>query len=287
MAAMAITYGRVARVDTWGDSGVWEIAASAFLLAGFVILASTATGCCDSRSRENEKRIDALAERAESAEETLRNEEETLHELRGAIAGIGSASRILTGMSAGLDTTQQKRLVDLLSIEMDRLERLLTGPARPLRGRAGPGDRRPRVRLPLRRHADPLLRLRASAWAVASDVTDVIHVLLNNAARHAPGATTMVWVRQRHDRVDLHVSDEGPGIRPRCASRLFDRGVRADESPGQGLGLYIARRVLEQHGEQPRAEGRPAARDDVRRQPAPEGAVRADRRRRRPERASA
>ena len=88
----------------------------------------------------------------------------------------------------------------------------------------------------------------ASAWAVASDLTDVLHVLLNNAARHAPGSSTMVWVRPRNNRVHLHVSDDGPGIPAPIRDKVFDRGVRADGSPGQGLGLYIARRVLDQNG---------------------------------------
>ncbi len=249
VAAIAVTYGRVVRIDTWGDAGIWEIAASAFLLVGFVILASTASELLRLALKENEMRIKALAERAESAEETLRVEEETLHELKGAIAGIGSASRILTGMSSGLDTAQQKRLVDLLSVEMDRLERLITG------ARSGPAE----VQL------DPLIgnlvsayryagmpihsfASGASAWTVASDLTDVLHVLLSNAARHAPGATTMIWARQRHDRVDVHVSDEGPGVPAALRDRVFERGVRSDGSPGQGLGLHIARRVIEQHG---------------------------------------
>ena len=248
VAAIAVTYGRVARIDSWGESGIWEIAASAFLLAGFVILASTATELLRQALKENEKRINALAERAESAEETLRVDEETLHELKGAIAGIGSASRILTGMSSGLDAAQQRRLVDLLSVEMDRLERLITG------ARSGPAE----VQL------DPLIggivsayryagmpihsfASGASAWTVASDLTDVLHVLLSNAARHAPGATTMIWVRRRHDRVDVHVSDEGPGIPAALRDRVFERGARSDGSPGQGLGLHIARRVIEQH----------------------------------------
>ena len=212
MAAIAVTYGWVARIDTWGESGGWQIAASAFLLAGFVILASTSVELLRVAPKENEKRINALSERAESAEETLRTDEETLHELRGAIAGIGSASRILTGMSAGLDTAQQRRLADLMSVEMDRLERLLSG-ARPARRLAldpligGLVSAYRYVGMPIHSFASG-----ASAWTVASDLTDVLHVLLNNAARHAPGSSTMVWVRPRHDRVHLHVSDDGPGI---------------------------------------------------------------------------
>jgi signal transduction histidine kinase len=248
-AAIAITYGWVARVETWGASGGWQIAASAFLLAGFVILASTSVELLRVAIRENEKRIRALSDRAEAAEETLRTDEETLHELRGAIAGIGSASRILTGMSATLDSAQQHRLTDLMSLEMDRLERLLSGTRHgpevvaldPLIASLVSAYRY--VGMPIHSFASG-----ASAWAVASDLTDVLHVLLNNAARHAPGSSTMVWVRPRNNRVHLHVSDDGPGIPAPIRDRVFDRGVRADGSPGQGLGLYIARRVLDQNG---------------------------------------
>ncbi len=249
VAAIAVTYGRVARIDTWGDSAVWPVAASAFLLAGFLILASTSAELLRIALRDSEKQIRVLSERAETAEQSLRTDAETLHELRGAIAGIGSASRILTGMSAGLEPTQQRRLADLMSVEMDRMERLLSGvrdgpqivALDPLIGGLVSAYRY--VGMPIHSFASG-----ASAWAVASDLTDVLHVLLNNAARHAPGSSTMVWVRPRRNRVHLHVSDDGPGIPDRIRGRVFDRGVRADGSPGQGLGLYIARRVLVEHG---------------------------------------
>jgi len=249
VAAIAVTYGRVARIDTWGDSPVWQIAASAFVLGGFVVLAGTSAELLRLALRDNERQIRILSERAETAEQTLRTDAETLHELRGAIAGIGSASRILTGMTTGLEATQQKRLADLMSLEMDRMERLLTGvrdgpevlALDPLIGGLVSAYRY--VGMPIHSFASG-----ASAWAVASDLTDVLHVLLNNAARHAPGASTMVWVRPRQDRVHLHVSDDGPGIPDRLRARVFDRGVHADGSPGQGLGLYIARRVLHEHG---------------------------------------
>ena len=261
----------MARVETWGESGGWQIAASAFLLAGFVILASTSVELLRVAIRENEKRIRVLSDRAEAAEETLRTDEETLHELRGEIAGIGSASRILTGMSATLDSAQQHRLTDLMSLEMDRLERLLSGTRHgpevvaldPLIASLVSAYRY--VGMPIHSFASG-----ASAWAVASDVTDVLHVLLNNAARHAPGSSTMVWVRPRNNRVHLHVSDDGPGIPAPIRDRVFDRGVRADGSPGQGLGLYIARRGARPERRASPAEGRPAPRHDVRGRPSRE-----------------
>jgi signal transduction histidine kinase len=249
IAALAVTYGRLGRQEGVGDSNFWDIAAGATMLAGFLLFASTATELLRDALGDNERRLARTLERAESAERSHRNDEERLHELRGAVAGIGSASRILTGLNAELAPAQQRKLADLVSLEMDRLERLLTG------GRAEPEV----VEL------DPLIQSLVSAyrylgvpihsfssgaraWAVASDLTDALHVLLSNAARHAPGSTTMVWVRSRQDRVELHVSDDGPGIPPTIRSHVFDRGVRHDGSSGQGLGLYIARRTLAEHG---------------------------------------
>ena len=249
LAAIAVTAGRVVRLGTADEAGLWSIVGSALLVVGFVILASTSAELFRTALRESEKRIEVLSERAAEAERTVRDDQETLHELRGAIAGIGSASRILTGMSTALEPAQRTRLADLMSVEMDRLERLLTG------GSSGPEvveldpliaslvSAYRYVGLPIHSFASG-----ASAWTVASDLTDVLHVLLDNAAQHAPGSTTMIWVRPRQNRVTLHVGDNGPGIPPRLRRHVFDRGVRDDGSPGQGLGLYIARRVLAQHG---------------------------------------
>ena len=248
IAAVAITAGRMIGLDGLGDN-LWDIAASGMMLAGFLLFASTATELLRDGLGDNERKLERSIERAEAIERTHRDAQETLHELRGAIAGIGSASRILIGMHEGLSAAQQKRLATLMSLEMGRLERLLAGP------RAAPKV------LPL----DPLISSLAasyrylgvpvhsipsgaSAWADENDLNDVLHVLLNNAARHAPGSTTKVWVRQRFDRVELHVSDDGPGIPPAVRGHLFDRGVRDDDSQGEGLGLYIARKALARQG---------------------------------------
>jgi two-component system, OmpR family, sensor histidine kinase BaeS len=82
----------------------------------------------------------------------------------------------------------------------------------------------------------------------------VLRNLLDNAIRHAPEGTS-VEVRVRGDAggCTVTVRDEGPGFPPGFAARAFDRFARADASRtraagGAGLGLAIARELLEAHG---------------------------------------
>jgi signal transduction histidine kinase len=51
-------------------------------------------------------------------------------------------------------------------------------------------------------------------------------------------------------RVRFEVTDTGPGISPDRASHVFDRYWRADAADrrGSGLGLYIAKGIIEAHG---------------------------------------
>ena len=53
--------------------------------------------------------------------------------------------------------------------------------------------------------------------------------------------------------VRLSVEDEGRGMRPELADRIFERFQRIEDHdqpavPGTGLGLYIARELTERHG---------------------------------------
>ena len=78
--------------------------------------------------------------------------------------------------------------------------------------------------------------------------------LLDNALRYTPdgGAIHLTW-RKDHDRLTFTVADTGPGIDPRDLPHLFTplyRGEtsRSRETGGAGLGLAIARRILQAHG---------------------------------------
>ena len=83
----------------------------------------------------------------------------------------------------------------------------------------------------------------------------VVRNLLGNATRHTPPGTPIALQArlERADRVRITVADEGPGIAPEDRRRIlekFGRGRDAEQqrTPGAGLGLYVARRILSAHG---------------------------------------
>jgi len=82
----------------------------------------------------------------------------------------------------------------------------------------------------------------------------VLANLLDNASRHSPvGGRVTVGARSHGDGVRLWVSDEGPGIPAADRDRAFERFSRLDgggtsRDGGGGLGLAIAREVVELHG---------------------------------------
>ena len=87
--------------------------------------------------------------------------------------------------------------------------------------------------------------------------------LLDNALRHTPpGGRIEVRWRPDRSRAEFMIADTGPGIAPRDLPHLFEPMYRADQSRsrdtgGTGLGLTIARRILQAHGGDLVAANRP------------------------------
>ncbi len=85
-------------------------------------------------------------------------------------------------------------------------------------------------------------------------VTQVVTILLANAMKHSPrGAAITVTVAEGNGVAELSVSDEGVGIPAEELSRVFERFYRVDpsrsrETGGSGLGLTIAKHLVEAHG---------------------------------------
>ncbi|MEA2717060.1 MAG: two-component system, OmpR family, sensor kinase [Actinomycetota bacterium] len=84
--------------------------------------------------------------------------------------------------------------------------------------------------------------------------------LLSNAQVHTPpGTTVRVAVAARGERALLEVSDDGPGLPPDVADKVFERFYRVDKARsratgGVGLGLSIVAAVAEAHGGSARLE---------------------------------
>jgi signal transduction histidine kinase len=97
-------------------------------------------------------------------------------------------------------------------------------------------------------------------------VHQVVANLLDNAVRHSP-RDGRVWLSAHESpggRTTIEVADEGPGIAPGEAERVFERFYRTDGARnggdgGTGLGLAIARWIVDAHGGEIRAEAREPA----------------------------
>jgi signal transduction histidine kinase len=76
----------------------------------------------------------------------------------------------------------------------------------------------------------------------------VVLALLDNARKHAPGSPVELRVVDVDGSLALCVEDRGPGIPRPLRERLFERGVRGDDSTGSGLGLCVAKRLMAEQG---------------------------------------
>ena len=89
-----------------------------------------------------------------------------------------------------------------------------------------------------------------SAWAIADEerVLQIGRALIANALTHTPRGTEIVVTAARTGgRAVLAVNDDGSGIPPEHAERVFDRFYRVEgpQASGSGLGLAIARELAE------------------------------------------
>jgi signal transduction histidine kinase len=80
-------------------------------------------------------------------------------------------------------------------------------------------------------------------------IREVVANLLTNALRHTPpNGAVNVSAQVVGREVELTVHDTGEGMPPEQLERVFDRFYRSPDSPGSGLGLPIARSLVEAHG---------------------------------------
>jgi signal transduction histidine kinase len=83
-------------------------------------------------------------------------------------------------------------------------------------------------------------------------VEQILSNLVSNALKYSPnGGEIRCTIRREGDAALLAVSDRGLGIAPADQQRLFQPFARAETGQaisGIGLGLYITRELVEQHG---------------------------------------
>jgi two-component system phosphate regulon sensor histidine kinase PhoR len=87
--------------------------------------------------------------------------------------------------------------------------------------------------------------------------------IVDNALKFTRSGEVVVTTRSDGGRVEIAVHDTGPGIPPRDLPRIFERFYKVDRArggqPGSGLGLSIARHLVELQGGTIGAESSPGA----------------------------
>lgn len=186
------------------------------------------------------------------------------HDLRTPLATIRA---VMSDLREGTDYDPATRteLLDLVADEAERLDRLVQNLLSLSRIEAGSLEP-DRQAVPIdellvdrvHRMSRLLSKVRVSldlGFAlplVDADYTmidQVVTNLLENAVRHAP-ADSLVQVSARTEGgvVEVAVSDEGPGIDPADAERLFQPFARGPGSSSSGVGLAICSAFVEAHG---------------------------------------
>jgi signal transduction histidine kinase len=213
---------------------------------------------------------DMLSRLAEAQQRQRDLVSDTAHELRSPIASIRAQLEVALDHPDGLDWTETARDVHADTLRLARLTEDLLLLARldgqPLRRK--PTDLAAVCESVAARYATARVPVRAETAApglmepcvVSGDQDALARLLVNlldNAVRHAASQVRVSVLRDGGWAV-LTVTDDGPGIPPEDAERVFGRFARLDDArarveagggeEGAGLGLAIVRSTAEAHG---------------------------------------
>ena len=201
------------------------------------------------------------------------------HELRSPLTSVKGFTATLLSKWGRFTDDQKRVMLETVNADADRVTRLITElldvsriesgrmevhrelvdlPERAKRiieGRVAAGEDPDRFRLVVR---DGL----PETWLDADKIDQILGNLVENAVRHGAGIVTIVVEpaqldgREDPDRTSqdasdaaaVSVRDQGEGIAPDVAPRVFRQFWRGKRRGGTGLGLYIVKGLVEAHG---------------------------------------
>jgi len=190
------------------------------------------------------------------------------HELRSPLTSVKGFTATLLAKWHRFTDDQKRVMLETVNADADRVTRLITElldvsriesgrmevhrelvdiPDRARRliaGRVAAGESEDKFRL----NVDPLL---PETWLDADKIDQILGNLVENAVRHGAGIVTIVVERAQADgdpAVAVSVRDQGEGISPEVAPRVFRQFWRGKRRGGTGLGLYIVKGLVEALG---------------------------------------
>jgi PAS domain S-box-containing protein len=193
------------------------------------------------------------------------------HELRTPVTTIFGGARVLARDDNGLDDKTRREILEDVADEAERLKRLVEDVVAMSRFGETDADlgREPVL---LQRVVPAVIASEEERWpgvrftasippglpTVVADPTyleQVVRNLLVNAAKYGGEGASVevdVDVEPETDEVAVRVRDDGPGIEPDEADRLFDLFYRSSTTsgatPGAGIGLFVCARLVRAMG---------------------------------------
>jgi PAS domain S-box-containing protein len=190
------------------------------------------------------------------------------HELRSPLTSVKGFTATLLAKWGRFTDDQKRVMLETVNADADRVTRLITElldvsriesgrmevhrqlvdvPDRArkiIAGRVAAGESEDRFRL----EAVPDL---PETWLDADKIDQILGNLVENAVRHGAGNITVVVNRarmpagDRPEAIAVSVRDQGEGISPEIAPRVFRQFWRGKRRGGTGLGLYIVKGLVE------------------------------------------
>jgi signal transduction histidine kinase len=198
------------------------------------------------------------------------------HELRSPLTSVKGFTATLLNKWGRFTDDQKRVMLETVNADADRVTRLITElldvsriesgrmevhrqlvdlpdrARKTIAGRVAAGDPEDRFALEVRNGLP-------ETWLDADKIDQILGNLVENAVRHGAGIVTVV-VEPAHlgdeapapsglpDAAAVSVRDQGEGISPEVAPRVFRQFWRGKRRGGTGLGLYIVKGLVEAHG---------------------------------------
>jgi signal transduction histidine kinase len=190
------------------------------------------------------------------------------HELRSPLTSVKGFTATLLAKWPRFTDDQKRVMLETVNADADRVTRLITElldvsriesgrievhrelvdipeqARKVIAGRVAAGESEDRFRLVV---GDDL----PETWLDADKIFQILANLIENGVRHGAGTvTTMVEAARDADApgVSVSVRDQGQGIAPELAPRVFRQFWRVKRRGGAGLGLFIVKGLVEAHG---------------------------------------